>query len=278
MKYRMVVERLAKEEVIKVSDLFMAPLAADDELLLAHTREYVDRVKALSLSFNELLALEMPLSREIVDSYAIACGGTAAAAELAFGRDPGIHIGGGFHNAFAGRGERFCLFNDVAVAVLKLKKEGKAKRVLIIDCGLHRGNGTAEIFRDDPDVFSFSMHEAGIIPPGDEMNTLDIVLPRFSGNDEYLGKLRENLPALIKKINPEFVMYLAGADAFEGDQLGHLKVTIEGLADRDRFIYEQTRGNNIPAAVLLGGGYSLDRRDTVKIHSNTVKIFMGKNI
>ena len=275
-KYRLVSERLVKEGLITPRDLLLAPYATDEDLLLVHTKEYVDKIKSLSLSFSELLVLELPLSKEIVDASIICCGGTILACELALKTGIGIHIGGGFHHSFPDHGEGFCIFNDMAIAIKKMEKERKARKFMIIDCDLHQGNGNAYIFRDNKNVFTFSIHEENIYPIPKQKSSLDIGLPAGTTDEEYLLKLQQNIPDIIDKHKPELILYQAGADLYEYDQLGHLKLTKEGILNRDKFIYEQVKNRDIPIVVLLGGGYSIYPKDTVAIHTNTIKIFLGK--
>lgn len=181
-----------------------------------------------------------------------------------------IHLGGGFHHAFADRGCGFCVFNDIAIAVARLKYEGLIKRALIIDCDLHQGNGTAEIFRDDESVFTFSMHQENNYPLIKPPSDIDIGLADGTGDREYLKVLEENIPHIIAKFKPHLILYVAGSDPYKFDQLGGLALSIEGLKKRDEFIFTCAQNNLVPIAVVLAGGYAVDLQDTVQIHFNTV--------
>jgi acetoin utilization deacetylase AcuC-like enzyme len=211
----------------------------------------------------------LPLNKEIVAMVTLACGGTIRAAELALQEGTAIHLGGGFHHASAEKAEGFCYLNDLAVAIREMQARGKIQRAMVIDCDLHQGNGTAKIFEEDPAVFTFSIHQDDLYPIK-EKSDHDIHLPMGVRDEEYLEHLRQHIPARLDDFRPELILYQAGADPYEHDQLGDLKLSIAGLAERDRLIFKWTKERQIPVAATLGGGYAYHTGDTVAIHVNTV--------
>ncbi len=270
-KYRLLYEKLLKSGVKR--DCFFTPLPAQDEdILLVHSAKYIRKLKTGSLSRAEIAALELPFSPELVRFAWLTCGGTILAAKLALASGLAVHLGGGFHHAFPDHGEGFCVLNDVAVAAEKMRREGKAKRIMIVDCDVHQGNGTAFIFARQNDVFTFSIHQMDLYPAEKPRSSLDIELWSGDGDEEYLAALRAHFPRLYFQFKPQLVFYLAGADPYEKDQLGGLKLTKEGLKERDRIIIGEARRLNIPVVILLAGGYAYDVNDTVSIHLNTLKI------
>jgi acetoin utilization deacetylase AcuC-like enzyme len=202
----------------------------------------------------------------------LSVGGTILAAELALKQGLAVHIGGGFHHAFHDHGEGFCILNDVAVAVEKLKSQGRINKAMIVDCDLHQGNGTAHILAGKDYAFTFSIHQMDIYPSEKTSSSLDVGLWSGDGDAEYLSALRAHFPRLYKELKPEFVFYVAGADPYEKDQLGSLRVTKEGLRERDEIVIGEARRLRIPVAVVLAGGYAVDFEDTVAIHLNTIRV------
>ena len=251
---------------------FVTPRRArNEDILLAHDRIYLDKLLSGTLSRDEIVKMELPFSKQLVDASVLCCGGTILATQIALQDSLGIHIGGGFHHAFPDHGEGFCVLNDIAVAVKRLRKHSSVKKVLIVDCDLHQGNGTAVIFAGDKNVFTFSIHQENNYPFLKSHSNLDIGLEDGAGDDEYLAALSDNIPGIIKDFKPEFLMYVAGADPYKEDQLGLLKLTKEGLVKRDEFIFAQAKASSIPVAVVLAGGYAFHETDTVDIHCNTIK-------
>lgn len=248
--------------------LFHEPLpATSEQLLRVHSPRYLEDLRACR--WNERTAhSELPINKPIVDMFVLACGGTIRAAELALLHCCAVHGGGGFHHAFAEKAEGFCYLNDLAVAARAMQAEKDLKRIMIIDCDLHQGNGTAAIFREDDSVFTFSMHQRDLYPVKEESN-VDIHLRNGTMDEEYLRQMIVHIPALLDDFRPEMVLYQAGADPYKHDQLGDLELTMEGLAQRDRLIYRWVVERKIPIAVTLGGGYAVRTADTVAIHVNT---------
>jgi acetoin utilization deacetylase AcuC-like enzyme len=211
---------------------------------------------------------ELPLSAQIVSMFILTCGGTIRASELALDEGASVHIGGGFHHAFAEKAEGFCYLNDLAVAIRDMQSRRNIQRAMVIDCDLHQGNGTARIFHGDNSVFTFSMHQAELYPIKEESDA-DIHLEKGVRDDQYLGLMQSHIPKLLDEFKPELILYQAGADPFEEDQLGDLKLTIAGLKERDRLIFQWAKERRIPIVATLGGGYARKTSDTVKIHVNT---------
>lgn len=268
-KYRLIYYELVKRGARKENFLEPAPVREED-LLLVHSERYVKRLKELKLSSTELAALEMPFSSEIMDFFWMNVGGTLLSAETALLEGTAVHIGGGFHHAFPNHGEGFCVLNDVAVTVEKLKKEKRLDRVMIVDCDVHQGNGTAYIFAKKNYVFTYSIHQMDIYPAHKQEGNMDVGLWSGDGDDIYLDTLRSHFPRLFEEFRPDLVVYLAGADPYEKDQLGGLKLTMAGLAERDRIILDGVFKSGIPAVVVFGGGYASRLEDTVNIHLNTI--------
>jgi len=249
--------------------------ALDEDILLVHTRDYLDKIKNGTLRPEEEQKLELPYSKALALASIICCGGSIKAAEIALEDGVGAHLGGGFHHAFPDHGEGFCVFNDVAVAVRKLLKSKKIKKAMVIDCDLHQGNGTASIFAQDKAVFTFSIHQQNNYPFIKPASDLDIGLADGTEDDEYLAQLEKNIPIIVDKFKPEFIMYVAGADPYRNDMIGGLRLTIEGLRKRDEFVAQQAKTRQIPIAVVLAGGYAIKVEDTAKIQYNTVKTLIS---
>jgi acetoin utilization deacetylase AcuC-like enzyme len=261
-------ELVAAGEVADDEILTPEPAARDD-LLLVHAPEYVDDLEHLRWTPRTACS-ELPLTAEIVRAYRLAAGGTTLAAREALTRGAGINVGGGFHHAFADLASGFCYINDLAVAVRVLQRDREIERAAVVDCDLHQGNGTAHLFRDDPGVFTFSIHQEHLYPVK-EKSDLDVGLENGTGDDEYNRRLADSLERVWAH-RPEIVLYQAGADPFEDDQLGALRLTFAGLETRDRLVLEGCRARGIPAVVTLGGGYARRVSDTVRIHTQTCRI------
>ena len=274
-KYRLIYAALLERHLISPPDVIEPTAVSWDQLRLVHTSEYLQKIRTKTLSAEEIAQLELPLSAAIVEGFRLMTGGTLIAARHAFasthaGHSVVVHLGGGFHHAFANHGEGFCLFNDVAVAIRVLQHELGLARVAVVDLDVHHGNGTAMIFGRDPSVFTFSMHQQHNYPLFKPSSCLDIGLLDGVGDDQYLRRLREALPTVFAS-DPQLVFYLAGADPFRGDQLGGLDLTLEGLRQRDALVFEAVHDAKVPVAVVLAGGYAQRIADTVSIHVATVE-------
>jgi acetoin utilization deacetylase AcuC-like enzyme len=270
-KYRMIYEALLSQGA-KQSDFLHPEFAPEDDLLLVHSSRYIRKIRERKLSSSEMGVLEIPFSKELVDFFLLMVGGTVMAAEDALDSGLSFHIGGGFHHAFTDHGEGFCVFNDVAVALEKMIVSERIKKVLVVDCDVHQGNGTAAIFQDRDYAFTFSIHQMDIYPAKKSYSSLDVGLWSGDGDEPYLEKIRKYFPSLYEKETPDLVFYLAGADPYERDQLGGLDITSEGLQERDKIIIEGARRQGIPLVILLAGGYAYDVEDTVKVHMNTINV------
>lgn len=249
--------------------------ASDEDLLLVHTSDYIDKLKSGNLTFEDMAAMELPFSTELAEAAWFTVGGTILTTQIALKKGVGLHIGGGFHHAFPDHGEGFCVFNDIAVAVRRAKKEGKIKKAMIIDCDLHQGNGTAHIFAGEKDVFTLSIHQGSNYPFLKPPSDLDIGLDDGATDEDYMEHLTNIIPKLINDFIPDLIIYVAGADVYKHDQLGGLALTIGGIKQRDRFIFNLARERRIPIASVLAGGYAFDISDTVEIHTNTIKAGLG---
>ncbi|MDH7513852.1 MAG: histone deacetylase [Clostridiales bacterium] len=270
-KYRAVYERLLLSG-IKKENIHLPEPATDEELLLVHTPRYIEKLKTGSLTPTEIAALELPFSPELIQFAWLVVGGTIITARLALEQGLAVHIGGGFHHAFPDHGEGFCVLNDIAVAAEKMRQEGRMKRAMIVDCDVHQGNGTAFIFAGKDDTFTFSIHQMDIYPAEKPASSLDVELWSGDGDVEYLSALRNNFPRLFFEFRPDLVFYLAGADPYKRDKLGNLRLTKEGLRERDKIVINGARALRIPVAVVLAGGYSFEFEETVTIHLNTIRV------
>ncbi len=270
-KYRLIHERLLAMGCGPNNFRLPSP-ASDDDVLLVHSARYVKKLKTGTLSSLEQQALELPFSQSLVRFAWLSVGGTILAADLALKDGLSIHLGGGFHHAFPDHGEGFCVLNDVAVALEKLRQDKRAERMMIVDCDLHHGNGTASIFAGKKYAFTFSIHQMDIYPADKPPSSVDVGLWAGDGDGAYLSQLRAHFPALYERFRPDLVFYLAGADPYQGDQLGGLKLTKEGLKERDRIVIEEARRRGIPVAIVLAGGYAKDPDDVVAVHINTVRV------
>ncbi len=291
-KYRLLRERLVTEQLLTASDLEIPDPISWDDLGLVHDAAYVEAVKTGTLSADAQRRIGFPWSPMMVERSRRSVGATLAAARsarrstqnsqntqnnefsavsAASAFTVAANLAGGTHHAFRDRGEGYCVFNDVAVAAAVLLRDGSIARAAVVDCDVHQGNGTAAIFRDQPAVFTFSLHGAKNFPFRKETSDLDVTFDHSAGDDEYLAALAAHLPRVLDAHRPDIVFYLAGADPFEGDRLGRLKVTIEGLRTRDRLVFDACRDRDIPVAVAMSGGYCPDVEAIVTIHTNTVR-------
>jgi acetoin utilization deacetylase AcuC-like enzyme len=272
-KYRLLRERLGIEAILAPDDIVEAPAADWDTLRLVHTRDYVEAVRTGTLPRDAQRRIGFPWSAGMVERSRRSVGATIAAARYALvdASATAANLAGGTHHAFADRGEGFCVFNDVAVATRLLTAEGLVRRVAIIDCDVHQGNGTAAIFRDDPDVFTFSTHGRNNYPFRKEASDLDVDWPDGTADEEYLDALEQHVTRVLARHGPDLVFYLAGADPYKGDRWGRLKLTIEGLRQRDAIVFDACRACGVPVAVTMAGGYARDVDAIVTIHANTIR-------
>ncbi len=268
-KYRLIMEVLERKFPDLESFIHQPESATPDQVAQVHTPEYIrDLIGCVHTRRTQ--PSELPISKEIIDAYFRMTGGSCLAAELAVKHGAAMNVGGGFHHAFADRAEGFCYINDVAVAIrdVQAKHNDTLKRFAVIDTDLHQGNGTAHIFQDDPSVFTFSIHQENNYPIK-EKSDLDVGLPDFTGDTEYLRILENALDTVFSSVKPQFIIYVAGVDPFEEDQLGSIKLTREGMKQRDQLVFRFCRENQTRVATVLAGGYAKNVADTAFLHVNT---------
>ena len=246
-------------------------MPSPEALGLVHAADWVRRAGTGALTLDEETTMELPWSRPAMEAHALAAGGTLAAARLALEGGLGLHIGGGAHHAFRDHGEGFCMFNDLAFAIETLRREKVVRRALVVDLDAHQGNGTASIFAGEPDVFTFSMHQKDGYPQPRQKSTMDIELPSGTRDTGYLELLRSRLPTALDGHEPDLVVYQAGVDVHERDLLASLKLTADGIAARDRFVFAVCEDRRIPVVLTLGGGYAPKLEDTVALHARSVQ-------
>ena len=306
-KYRRVRDRLVATGIADVGDFLEPKPATDEDILLVHKPEYVNKLKTGTLSLREQMELEVPFSPELVQAFWLAAGGSILAARQALTDRVSVNIGGGFHHAFPDHGEGFCMIHDVAVAIRRLQRDNKIRTAMTVDCDVHQGNGTAAIFagtRTDTallpsagastldstslssapgsappdkirgayagDVFTISLHQHNNYPQWKPPSSIDVDLPDGIGDDDYLAWLDNALSSGLRQFEPDVLCYIAGADPYREDQLGGLSLTIEGLKMRDELVFKVARARDIPVMVTFAGGYARNVEDTVTIHCNTV--------
>ncbi len=307
-KYRRIHDRLLADGVAETNDFLEPEPATDQDILLVHKPEYVHKLKTGTLSPREEMEMEVPYSRDLVEAFWLAAGGSILAARQALIDGVGISIGGGFHHAFPDHGEGFCMIHDVAVAIRRLQRDDKIRTAMTVDCDVHQGNGTAAIFAgtrtasallpsagastldsSSPgssqrssalpgkirgahagDVFTISLHQHNNYPMWKPPSSIDVDLPDGIGDDDYLAWLDNALSSGLRQFEPDLICYIAGADPYREDQLGGLSLTIEGLKKRDELVFRVARARDIPVMVTFAGGYARKVEDTVTIHSNTV--------
>jgi len=297
-KYQRIHQRLIDTGVAEASDFLTPRPASDQDILLVHTPQYVEKLKSGTLSAREELEMEIPYSPELVRTFWLSAGGSILAADHALSDRVAFNIGGGFHHAFPDHGEGFCMIHDVAVAIRRLQREDKIRRAMTVDCDVHQGNGTAAIFAGmripiaplpstaaavlapsapakvrnahAGDVFTISLHQENNYPMWKPPSSIDVDLPDGTGDDDYLAWLDNALSSGLRQFEPELICYIAGADPYREDQLGGLALTIEGLKRRDELVFRVAHARDIPVMVTYAGGYARRVEDTVTIHCNTV--------
>jgi acetoin utilization deacetylase AcuC-like enzyme len=269
-KYRLVRDKLLADGVATPDDFLAPEPAADSDILRVHSQDYVYKLKNGSLTNAEILRMEIPYSKELVEACWLAAGGSILAGQRALADGWSASIGGGFHHAYADHGEGFCVIHDVAVAIRRLQFDRAIETAMVVDTDVHQGNGTASIFGGDGDVFTLSIHQENNYPYPKPPSTVDIDLPDGIGDDDYLSILERHLRTAFHDFKPQMLFYVAGADPYCEDQLGGLALSMEGLARRDALVLDYARRNKVPVAITLAGGYARQVGDTVKIHANTI--------
>jgi len=269
-KFELVRDRLLREGTLSPEEIVEPDPATLDDVKLVHTDDYVSRLCAGQLTAREIRRLGLPWSPSLVRRSFYAVGGTISASVTALAEGFSANLAGGTHHSFADRGEGFCVLNDVAIAIRTLRKRRLIRRAAIIDCDVHQGNGTAMIFSEDPDTFTFSMHGANNYPLFKANSTVDIELPDLTNDTDYLESLTHALPAVFDW-RPDLVFYLAGADPYMNDKLGRLALSIDGLRKRDQLVLQGCFLREVPVAAVMSGGYGKEISDTVEIHCNTIR-------
>ncbi|MGQ9600588.1 MAG: histone deacetylase family protein [Anaerolineae bacterium] len=271
-KYTLLREAVLAAHLVRPEELLVPDLATDEQLLRAHDADYLRRVETGQLSPQEIRQIGLPWSPQLVQRSRCVVGGTIAACRAALNEGIAVNLAGGTHHAFRDHGQGFCLFNDIIVAARAMQAEGRARRIVILDCDVHQGNGTAALAAEDPTLFTFSIHNEENFPLHKVPSDLDIGLEDGAGNGVYLEALRVGVQIALESAAADLAIYLAGADPYEEDTLGRLALTKAGLAARDRLVLERCRLAGLPVAITLAGGYARNVRDTVEIHLQTVRI------
>jgi acetoin utilization deacetylase AcuC-like enzyme len=271
-KYSRLRQRVQASGLITGDDLQQAEPASEEQLLRAHCSEYIYKVLQGELSDKEIRRIGFPWSPELVERSRRSVGGTLAACRAGLEDGIAVNLAGGTHHAYSDHGEGFCVFNDVAVAALAMQAEARTNRVLIVDCDVHQGNGTASIFARNETVFTFSIHGAKNFPFHKEASDLDIALQDGCEDDEYLQKLAAGLETSLGRAKADLMIYIAGADPYRNDRLGRMSLSKAGLQERDRMVREACQRYGLPVAIVMGGGYSPNIDDVVDIHFQTIQL------
>jgi len=271
-KYSLLRERIINTGILPRESLYVPEAATDEQILRAHDASYLERVQNGTLSSKEIRRIGFPWTPAMVERSRRSSGATIAACRAALEDGVAVNLAGGTHHAFRDHGEGYCVFNDSAIAARAMQAEGRVRRVVILDCDVHQGNGTAAILRDDTTIFTFSIHGEKNFPYHKEVSDLDIELLDGTSDAVYLDMLEEGVQRALALAHADMAIYLAGADPFADDRLGRLKLTKTGLAQRDALVLELCKARGLPVAVTMAGGYARNVTDIVDIHSQTVQI------
>lgn len=269
-KFRLIYDGLLREGLAKDEDFLRPPPASDEDVLRVHTADWVRKLKTGTLTASDVMRLEVPYSPELVEAVWLAAGGSILAGQMALRDGFASNLSGGFHHAYPDHGEGFCAIHDVAVAIRRLQADGAIKKAIVVDTDVHHGNGTAAIFRNDPTVFTLSIHQFNNYPAHKPPSNVDLNMDDRVEDEEYLGALLPAVQQALDNFRPAILFYVGGADPYCEDQLGGLSLTKEGLKKRDRCVFEEARRRGIPVATTLAGGYARRVEDTVRIHVNTI--------
>ena len=272
LKYELIQEQLIYEGTVAESNFFHPDLLSEEVALLTHTKRYWDQLIEVNLSPAEERAIGFPINEKFIHRGRHISFGTVQCALFALEHGCSMNIAGGTHHAFADHGEGYCCLNDQAIAARYLLQQGLAQKILIVDLDVHQGNGTASIFRDQPEVFTFSMHGERNYPLRKEQSDLDIGLADFMTDEPYLNLLRQYLPRICADFEPDFIFYQSGVDILESDKLGRLSISRAGCRERDKIVLSFCQTNHIPVAISMGGGYSPRLADIVEAHANTYRV------
>ena len=274
IKYELLPEQLVYENTISESQFFTPKKLSREQLILTHTEEYLNKLDDLNLTRKEIRNIGFPVRKELIERGKVISGGTYEGAILAMENKIAMNIAGGTHHSYSDRGEGFCIYNDIAISANLLLNNGLLSKVLVVDLDVHQGNGTAKIFEDIPEVYTFSMHGEKNYPVRKERSDLDIGLPDGCTDDYYLKTLYNTLPKLLDIVQPEIIFYLSGVDVIVQDKLGRLNLSIEGCKKRDEFVLKTAHTNNLPIVCSMGGGYSPNVKDIITAHANTFRLAM----
>ena len=269
-KYRLIKNKLISDGIAQNNDFLRPGPALDSDLLRVHSQDWVGKLKTGTLTLSDVMKLEVPYSPELVGAFWLAAGGTILAAQSALQDGFGCNIGGGFHHAHAGHGEGFCAIHDVVVAIRRMQADGAICKAMVVDTDVHHGNGTASLFDKDNSVFTLSIHQLNNYPAYKPPSNLDLDMADNVDDKEYLDTLFPAVRSSIDSFRPDMIFYVGGADPYRDDQLGGLKLTMEGLHSRDSGVFEEARKRQIPVVTVLAGGYARHVEDTVQIHINTI--------
>ena len=272
IKYELIPEQLIRENTCSTDNFFEPGIISDELVLHTHEDQYFQRFKNIKLSKKEIREIGFPLTKGLVERELTIAQGTIECTKYSIEHGISMNIAGGTHHAFYDRGEAFCMLNDQAIAANYLIKKKLAERIMIIDLDVHQGNGTASIFKSNPEIFTISFHGKKNYPFRKEKSDVDIEFEDNTDDELYLKKLKKHIPSLIENFKPDFIFYLSGVDVLNNDKLGRLALSIDGCKERDKFILELCKANSIPIQVSMGGGYSELLRNIIEAHSNTFRL------
>jgi len=274
-KYGLLKQRLIQDHILDADAIQEPEPASVEALIRVHDSAYVERVIRGRLTEQQMQKVGFPWTPMVPTRSRRSCGATMAACRSALEEGVGVNLAGGTHHAYPDHGEGYCVFNDCAVAARSMQAEGLAQRIVIIDCDVHQGNGTAATFREDPTVFTFSIHGEHNFPFDKETGDLDIGLADGTGDDGYLSALEAGLAHALERSGPDLAIYIAGADPFSGDRLGRLDLSKQGLAQRDEMVLGCCRERGLPVGIAMGGGYAPEIGEIVDIHVQTIAMAAG---
>ncbi len=272
IKYELIPEQLIMENTCVENNFFKPKIISEENVLFTHDKIYFDKLQNQQLDRKEIRAIGFPMSEKLIEREKTIVQGTVECSINSLKYGISMNIAGGTHHAFTNRAEAFCLLNDQAIAANFLLKNDYCKKILILDLDVHQGNGTAEIFRNNKNVFTISFHGEKNYPFRKEKSDFDHGFFDGTSDNEYLKKIKYEIPRLIENFEPDFIFYLSGVDIIENDKLGRLSVSIKGCKERDKYILSYCKSNNIPLQVSMGGGYSPILRDIIEAHANTFRL------
>ena len=272
IKYELIPEQLIRENTCSDKNFFKPEMIDEKIVLKTHQLQYFNRLKKQKLSSKEIREIGFPFSKDLYMREMTISKGTIDCVNFSIDNGISMNIAGGTHHAFYDRGEAFCMLNDQAIAANYILDNGLGKKILIIDLDVHQGNGTASIFKNNDSVFTLSFHGKNNYPFRKEKSDLDIELEDNTNDEIYLNLLKETIPEILDKTEPDFIFYLSGVDVLKNDKLGRLSMSIEGCKERDKYIIETCYNNSIPIQISMGGGYSSILKDIIEAHSNTFRL------